>query len=151
MVRAFWNMIAVSYSDATSCLPPLNVPSPSQPSVHVIILSAFNLLVTPPPCVPRVPHFLPHIPLQTFQLATRPCFPPDFKIRSDDLPSQPGGCKPLGCKRPFRRGHLRPSAYQTFTLWFITVSELQLWSSHGNNFMVGSRHHTRNCVKGSQP
>ena len=31
---------------------------------------------------------------------------------------------------PFHRGHLRPSAYQIFTLWFITVAKLQLWSSN---------------------
>lgn len=40
-------------------------------------------------------------------------------------------------KQPFHRGHLRLSAYQTFTLWFITAEKVQVWSSHKNNFIVG--------------
>ena len=32
---------------------------------------------------------------------------------------------------------LQYPTYQTFTLWFITVAKLKLWSSKKNNFMVG--------------
>jgi hypothetical protein len=43
---------------------------------------------------------------------------------------------------------IRYSAHQT--LWFITVAQLQLWSSNKNNFMVEGHHNTRTCIKGSQ-
>ena len=39
---------------------------------------------------------------------------------------------------------------QIFTLQFVTVAKLQLWSSNNNNFMIGFHHHTKNCTKGSQ-
>jgi hypothetical protein len=47
-------------------------------------------------------------------------------------------------------GVSKTSGKQIFTLWFITVAKLQLWSSNGNNVMVGGHHNTRNGIKGSQ-
>ena len=40
---------------------------------------------------------------------------------------------------------------QIFALPFITVAELQLWSSNKNYLMVRGHHNMRGCVKGSQP
>ena len=42
------------------------------------------------------------------------------------------------------------SLQKMLTLQFRTVAKLHLESSHENNFMVGHRHNTRNCIKGSQ-
>ena len=76
-----------------------------------------------------------------------------------------GGCFPLslitgqgvvaprGCPKatvlnlwvdPLRGWHIRYPAYQIFTLWFVTVAKLQLWSSNKDNFMVGGHHNMRN-------
>lgn len=48
---------------------------------------------------------------------------------------------PLGTDDPFTGG-----TYQIFTLWFITVTKLQLWSSIENNFTVGHHHNTRDTA-----
>ena len=42
--------------------------------------------------------------------------------------------------------HIRYPAYQKLTLRFITVEELQLWSSSKNNFMAGGHPNMRNCI-----
>ena len=58
---------------------------------------------------------------------------------------------PQGTEWPFAGGCLRPSAYQIFTSWFMTVAKLQFWSKNENNFIVCRGHHNmRNWTKGSQ-
>ena len=44
--------------------------------------------------------------------------------------------------------HIRYSVYQIFTLWFITVAKLQLWSSNENAFMVGGHYKRGTVLKG---
>ena len=51
--------------------------------------------------------------------------------------SQPMVHNPVGVEWPFHRGHQRPLEKHRFMLWFIAVAKLRLWSSNGNNFMVG--------------
>lgn len=36
---------------------------------------------------------------------------------------------------------------KTQALQFITVTKLQLQSSHENNFIIGSQHNLRNCIR----
>lgn len=61
--------------------------------------------------------------------------------------SQPVGMLPFwGPNDPFHRGHLRPSAYQIFTMQLLTAEKLQLWS----NFTAGGHHNMSNCIKGSR-
>ena len=56
-----------------------------------------------------------------------------------------------GLNIPFTGVAYQISTCQIFTLLFITVAKLQLWSSNENNFMVGGGHHNmRNCIKTSQ-
>lgn len=52
-------------------------------------------------------------------------------------------------KEQSHTGCLRPSENTDTTLQLITLSNLKLWSSNKNNFVVGS-HHMRNSSKGSQ-
>ena len=35
---------------------------------------------------------------------------------------------------------------QIFTLWFITVAKIQLWSSNENYFILGGHHKMGNCI-----
>ena len=45
-----------------------------------------------------------------------------------------------------------PLSPKLFTLWFITVAKLQLWSSSEDNFMVGATiAWGTNCIKGLKP
>lgn len=53
---------------------------------------------------------------------------------------------PVGCN-PISHGSY---ISYLFTLWFITVSKLLLWSSNTSNFMVGGNHTMRNCIKQSE-
>jgi hypothetical protein len=58
---------------------------------------------------------------------------PDSVSLNQTNVSQPVVCDPYGL---------------LFTLEFITVAKLQLWSSNKNNFMVGGvPHNMKNCIK----
>ena len=56
-----------------------------------------------------------------------------------DNVSQPMGWEPFGIEWPFHRGQLG-LLENIFTLWFIIVAKLQLWSNSKNNFTVGEQH-----------
>lgn len=52
----------------------------------------------------------------------------------------------LGIEWTFHRGHIS----DILTLWYITVTKFDLWSSNRNNYVVGSHHNLRNCKNGLQ-
>lgn len=65
-------------------------------------------------------------------------------------PSACGSTAPFEVDPPFHRGCLRPWKTQIFTLQFMTVIKLQLWSSNQSNFVIGCHHGMRNSIKVSQ-
>lgn len=46
------------------------------------------------------------------------------------------------------KGSCKTIRKQVFTLWFITVTELQLWSSNENDFKAGGQHNMKNWSEG---
>lgn len=61
-----------------------------------------------------------------------------------------GHATSLGTEWPFHRSHLKPLENTDISITIHNSSKLQVWSSQGNNFIVGG-HNTRNCIKGLQP